>query len=497
MEPSLSKLAETLDRLSKDGRVVISETRERIAANQLTGPEAAELMNLLKEAGWGDAAATDEGGTISAEILPTTAGAVRVSAAKPIPPDNVDTVLTRSGFIALLGRSPVAATVWVGSLKTAVETTTVRYATWGDTGAFTPKAAAPDPARVLRLLGPGGPGSNLGRWMLRNPATKADDPALEPWRAEATKRLASALAQEIESDGRLLFRGPPATRFRLDNADAVTDEAFESVQRAAEWVYYNDRELENRHALLAAEMARAAVRDGNLPDLATVAGPALEGARIAYQFGVTEQSKDTLKALSELRKAVSDEAAKLSETTRSLGAAVVGAVFGNIALIVARLTLPANAQFVGAAAVLLGVVLTIYVGATIATGIQYLSIQRDLRRDWKLRLYRFLSDNEYEAMVGRPARRAEFGFKIAAWSGGIMSVVLLIAVYLIATANPDPQSTVSNAENTAAPTGNAAQTEQNAQAPVPPERREEPVQANNAAAAEPPAGQDLPTGRKQ
>jgi hypothetical protein len=457
MEPSLSKLAETLDRLSKAGRVVVSETRERIAANQLTGPEAAELMKLLEEAGWGDAAAEDQGGTIPTEMLPKTGGEdVRISAAKPEPLAATHSALTRSGFIALLGRPPIGPTVWVGRLKTAVETTTVRYAPWGDTSAFTPKEAAPDPARVVRLLGPGGPGSDLGRWMLRDPATKTDDPALAPWREEATKRLASALAQEIESDGRLLFRGPPPTRFRLDDADALTNEAFRSLQRAAEWVYFNDRELENRHALLAAEMARTAVRDGNLPDLAAVAGPALEGARIAYQFGVTEQSKDTLKALSELRKAVSDEAAKLSETTRSLGAAVVGAVFGNIALIVARLTLPANAQFVGAAAVLLGVVLTIYVGATIASGIQYLSIQRDLRRDWKLRLYRFLSDAEYEAMVGRPAARAEFGFKIAPWSGGIMSLVLLIAVYLIATADhSNTQPITSSVENSAAPTGNA------------------------------------------
>jgi hypothetical protein len=222
-------------------------------------------------------------------------------------------------------------------------------------------------------------------------------------------------------------------------------------------------------------MARAALRDGDLPALAAVSGPALEGARIAYQFGVTEQSKDTLKALSDLRKAVSDEAAKLSETTRSLGAAVVGAVFGNIALIVARLTLPANAQFVGAAAVLLGLVLTIYVGATIGSGVQFLRIQRDLRRDWKDRLYRFLSTEEYQAMVNRPAERAERSFKIAAWCGGGMCLGLLLAVFFIATA--DPQKTDPNANNssTAELVANTAQTQHNTQATLPPA---EEVQAN-------------------
>ncbi|TIV70763.1 MAG: hypothetical protein E5V79_06450, partial [Mesorhizobium sp.] len=90
------------------------------------------------------------------------------------------------------------------------------------------------------------------------------------------------------------------------------------TQSVATWVYENDRELENRHGLLAAEVARTSFRDGDAQALAGVLGTAFEGARIAYNFGVTQQSKDTLKALGDLRKTVSDDATKLSETTRTL-----------------------------------------------------------------------------------------------------------------------------------------------------------------------------------
>ena len=181
------------------------------------------------------------------------------------------------------------------------------------------------------------------------------------------------------------------------------------------------------------------MRDGGLADLASALGPALEGARIAYNFGVTQQSKDTLKALGDLRKAVTDDAAKLSETTRSLATAIVGAVFGNIGLIVARLTLPANGVFIGPAAMLLGIVLAIYVVSVIVSGSQYISIQRELRKDWRHRLYRFLSDDEYQRMVERPAVRAERFFWITAIIGVVMTLALLAAVYFIAVVPPEPK----------------------------------------------------------
>ena len=455
MEPFLTALAETLNALVQAGRVAVTETRLGIAVNQLDGTEAERVLASLEAAGWTNVVAADEGGDIPRDMVAASSCGVRVTATRPALPDGIEAVLTSSGFAALLDRDPGSAVIWVHGLAAPIDTVEVRYAPWGDLSRFVPLEQPPNAERVVRVLGRGGPGGHLGRWLLRTRDADVSSPALSPWRVRAASRLLAALAQEIEPEGSLLFRGPPPTRFVPGVVD-LAPAAFASLQAAAGWVLENGREFENRHGLLAAEIARTSLRDGTLGDLAGTLRPALEGARIAYNFGITQQSKDTLKALGELRKAVSDEAAKLSDTTRSLGTAVVSAVLGNIGLIVARLTLPANATFIGPAAILLGLVLTIHVCATIAAGVHFISIQRELRKDWRDRLYRFLSEAEYERMVTRPARRAEAGFRNSAIAGGAMTLLLLAAVCFIA-ATPLPTSNPTGAvapgnQITAAPT---------------------------------------------
>lgn len=433
MERFRTALAEALDALVGGGRVVVTETRGGIAVNQLNGAEAEAIVAHLEADGWDDITAADAGGDIPRAMLAGSGDGIRVTAPRHALPDGVDAVLTRSGFASLLDREAVSPIVWVHGLGAAIDTWTARYAPWGDTTEFAASEPPAKPGRVVRVLGPGGPGAQLGRWLLRVSETDVSAEAMEPWRTRVAAKLGASLAQEIEPDGRLLFRGPPPTRFAPNGAD-LDEHAFAALQKAVNWTYENARELENRHGLMAAEVARTSLRDGSLEDLASTLPAALEGARIAYGFGVTLQSTDTLKALGDLRKAVSDDAAKLSETTRSLGTAVIGAVFGNIGLIVARLTLPANGVFIGPAAILLGVVLAIYVVAVIASGGFYIFIQRELRRDWRDRLYRFLGDEEYARMVNRPAERAEGAFWITAGIGVVMTLVLLAAVCFIAAA---------------------------------------------------------------
>lgn len=435
MEPSLTALAETLDALVDGDRVVVTETPAAIAVYQLEGREASQIFAHLEACAWTEITASDAGGDIPRDMLAQSGGGITVTATRPALPEGFEAVLTKSGFAAFLERDETSPIVWVYGLDRIIDTRSIRFAPWGNTETYTPLEALATPSKVVRVLGPGDPGSHIDRWLLLAPDEDVSIAALAPWRVRAGGKLLAALSQEIEPDGRLLFRGPPPTRFTVSNLE-ISATSFAACQEAVTWIFENARELENRHGLLAAEIARTSLRDGGPQDLANTLRSALEGARIAYGFGVTQQSKDTLKALSDLRKAVSDDAAKLSETTRSLGTAIAGAVFGNISLIIARLTLPTNGVFIGNAAILIGVVLLVYVCVMVASGIHYITIQHDLRQDWRERLYRFLNDDEYERMVNRPAKRAETAFGITAIIGVIMAVTLLGAVWLIARTPP-------------------------------------------------------------
>lgn len=435
MTRSRSDLAEALDALVEAGRVALTETPDAMVAYQLEGREAKQILTLLAADGWLNVRATDEGG----DLDPTTIGdddqRITVRAQKPGIPPGIEAVLTRSGLAAALDRAELAARVWIHGLNDPFETLTVRFAPWGDNSDFMPDEIPPSPRRVVRVLNDGNQfPEDLGRWLLRDPAITIEGRGIQPWRRMALEQLGHALADEIEPDGRLLFRGPPATRF-TPNADTFVEaSSLEAIERAALWVFENPRELENRHVLLAAEIARAALTGGSPTELAEISGTALEGAKIAYNFGVTQQSRDTLKALADLRKSVGDETARLAESTRALATAVAGSVLANLGIIVARLSMPATNSWVPAAAVTLGIVLAIYVGSIIWSGMHYLKLQETIRSQWRNRLYRFLDEAEYERMVTDPVKRAERGFSIAALCGGTMSLLLLVSVWMIAGA---------------------------------------------------------------
>jgi hypothetical protein len=432
MERSRTALARAVDALADAGRATVTESRTELALYQLNGASARSVAALLAPAGFSLARLADEGGDLLPDQLDESAERVELVATKPATPADVFPVLTANGFRAIMVRAPEQPTIWVEGIDRDLITATTAYRPWGSAGVFLPDATPPDPARVVREL-TGRPVEAIGRWLVRDPDADTAGRVLSPWRIRAAEVLAAALAQEVEPDGSLLFRGPPPTRFRSTGATKVDVGSLAALQRAAGWVYENPRELENRHGLLAAEVSRASLRDGDLADLAAVAGVALEGARIAYGFGVSQQSRDALKTLSDLRKAVADETGKVAEATRSLATAVLAAAVGNVGLVVARVTIAKDARFVAPAAVAIGVALAVYVGLVIGSGAHFLAIQRDLRRDWRDRLYRFLGHDEYRRMVDNPIGRAEKAFRNAAIGSGIIAALMLGAVILIAT----------------------------------------------------------------
>lgn len=431
MGPLRSALASAVDRLAVAGRATVTETRTQLALYQLDATGAREVLALLEAADFRLARLADAGGDLRPDDLYDGADGIELVVGKPDAPDHVFPILTLEGFRAALARPPAEPTLWIEGLDRTVETVTCVYAPWDVDADFRPSEESPSPTRVIRDLSNAQPDLALGRWLLRDPEADVSGRALAPWRNLAAATLCAALAQELERDGRLLFRGPPPTRFRGEGESRVEAVPFSGLQRAAAWVYESARELENRHTLLAAEVARTALRDGDLADLASTMSSALEGARIAYGFGVSQQSRDTLKSLGDLRKAVTDETARLSESIRSLATAVTASTVGNVGLIVARLTLGRDARYVAPAAILIGVALLLYVAVVIWSGWSFLSIQRDLRRDWRERLYRFLGDDEYDRMVTTPVGDAERAFKRAAWGGGIVAALLLVALLVI------------------------------------------------------------------
>ncbi|RBH44825.1 hypothetical protein C3F00_038050, partial [Pseudomonas sp. MWU13-2860] len=69
---------------------------------------------------------------------------------------------------------------------------------------------------------------------------------------------------------------------------------------------------------------------------------------------------------------------------------------------------------------------------------KFINIQRQLRRDWQSKLYRFLSESEYKKMVGDPIEQAEsFFYRISCQGLTILGAAALgIAVFAFVYTTP-------------------------------------------------------------
>lgn len=436
MISSEKELAEALDVWALEGRALITEHTGDIVVGKLSATDALELVRNLEAVGWNHSIEDGSQAVVTKDQLDDDYEPFRITAEKPLVAEGRDHILTNVGLKDWLGRPPASSIVEVSRLDVGFETLSVKFTTREFSGSFEPEVLSSDPRTVVKENGhvrvvP----ADVSSWILR-PGSCADitDSTVKVWADAAAVNLATSLANEVEGSKVVLLKGSPVTRYEVvsDMVGSMGADGFKFLQSCAHWVFSVPKEMETRHILLTAELARSAPSTDDLPSLYRNSGQAaLEGAKIAFEMGLHKISADTLKALADLRKAVSDEAAKLGDTTRQLAAAVSGALFGGIALIVARLTMATSNLNVAAGVLLIGIVLATYVCATIWTGSMFVKIQRDLRDQWRNRLYRFLPEDEYQKMVTGPAQKAEIAFCTASWISGVLAISLLIAVIVI------------------------------------------------------------------
>jgi hypothetical protein len=374
----------------------------------------------------------------------------RLSIAKPGVVDGTLRLLTIEGLVRNLQESRVEAHWEIARLHLPFSTELVQFTPWGSLCDFVPGADKKSPRSLVREVGaerlvP----LDVRQWLLRGSSKGLmENVAFRVWGSEAARNLLFALADEVDSeDSSLKFRGPPKLTISAlpapdnDLLSELTPAGFEAVQEAASWVFENNREAEMRHVLLATEIARGGGGATSAPKfLGREMSVALEGAKIAYQMALSELSRDTLKALGELRKAVTDETAKVTDAARQITAAVATALAIGLGLLAARTTTAVNPLL------LKGVMLValVYVAAIVISGRQFILLQRRLRQDWQPRLYRFLPQAEYKQMVGDPMKRAEGAFAWGAGLGSLAVIGLALAVFFFpiqtGTVGPEPSN---------------------------------------------------------
>ena len=449
---SVILLAEAIDRLVEAGEAFIVETETTATVSGLSAANTATLLSLCNALAWAIGLFDSAGSVWSLEEHPDQDfGPFRLSIQKPVPAEDTLQLLSNHAFARWLQQGHGASQWHVARLSESILAQTRSFQPWGATPVLVHSVPAKSPRTLVREYGatrqvP----DDIRPWLVQSlNENQWATPAVQIWAHEASVALVRCLPDEIDLEsGALKFRGPPRMTLPVmaGNGTSLDLKAFNSLQVAAQWVFESERETEMRHILLATELARSCATSEDVSVfLRDHLADAWVCAQIAYQMALADTSRDTLKALGDLRKTVTDETAKLSDLSRQLSAAVAGALATGLGLVAARVATNAPAGLILAVMV----VIAIYVLQVILSGSQFIRLQRTLRSEWHQKLYRFLPESEYAKLVTVPVARAEGSFCWTAVLGGAaVSVLLAVCLWTIlhptaAAVSPDKPTSSS------------------------------------------------------
>lgn len=436
MKSSLKPLGTFVNSLSESGRAVVSESHlAPVTVNRLSLDDAERLLALLSEFGMAASVVDDAEQELDANSLNSGIAPFGVTFTKHAVDDGI-------GFISTLAfqgwlKSPhvqPATKIAVADATVALTTEAFIVAPWDWAGLFEPKSDRKSPRSLVSVRGNSMqfPGSICPYLLYSAEEVPTSDSVFVAWSDVAAQMCVAALVNEVDGgEGKVRFAGPPRLEFDVltgPDGRRLVEGIFPLLQAVVRWVYDVDREAELKHRLFGQEFARLAQKGVNLADeLVRVIDSAFDGAKIAYGFSVQEMSRDALKGLSDLRKAVADETQKSSEAARQLALNAAGAEFYALGLLAARITSTVEPFIIDCMAAL-GV---FYVLCVLYINLRYLNHQDEQRKVWRAKLYRYLTEDDYRVMVTVPVSHSERLLKWMILAIAVLSLVTFSAVWVV------------------------------------------------------------------
>lgn len=336
--------------------------------------------------------------------------------------------VTRRGFEAALNDAEFmrgARKIWIAEDFLPFSTRSCVFSPWGSAVEHKHLEDTFDsPRRLVRdqsyLLAP----TDIRPWYLMIPGDETSG-VFAAWKEAAVRNLIFCLPTEIRASDetrQVVLKGARSAFADVDLSKPQS-QLFHVVTDAVRWVYDQRRDTETKFHLLNNHLALYWPEKAMWPmGLAGVLDHALASAREAFSFHLQDDSKEAIKSLGDLRKALQEEVARSQTATRDLlsalwrDAAIAGAAFAlrsattnSSAVTIASL---------GAAALLFASLLT-----TVLSNWRFDVLAKQVRAQWRQRLYAFMSEKQWVELVTRPISRARWVYRV--------SIVPVFAVYVV------------------------------------------------------------------
>ena len=247
---------------------------------------------------------------------------------------------------------------------------------------------------------------DLSPWLLLSSPAQISQ-AFESWRMISARKIMSGLVSNALADNTVVWlqiSGPPIFRIRAD--DPLLIDSWEMLTRIAHWVFLSGLDVEARHILFSGELTRAD-RPGQI--FSTTLERAFDAAQVAYEAHVQSSSRETLKALAELRKVVIDETQKVAQRTQEMTSGVVRTLI----ILAVPLTLKISSNVDNSTPNIINVIciasaifiLTLFFLQCRINEAYFLS-QENSRNSWMQTLRPYISDKEREEIADLPIKQA-------------------------------------------------------------------------------------------
>ena len=267
---------------------------------------------------------------------------------------------------------------------------------------------------------------NLAPWLLIEPPAVTSK-VYEAWRQQAARYLLGGLVNAaLRENGQVWLQanGPPL--LRIPTSEPQIEKGLDELTKGTEWVYLNGNDRDVRHLIFAVELARASRSD---TPFAEVIRQALESAITTYEAHVQSASRETLKALAELRKTVVDETQKITQRAHDLTSALwrdaaVSASPFVLKVLGDATKLPSayiSSGFYFAAAAFITISFLFQFGINRS----YFNNQRKARGKWFDTLYSIISPNERKLIADDPIKNAETTYNTTQYFVGALYAALV------------------------------------------------------------------------
>ena len=415
-----------LDSWIESRLVSITETLHAITVSRLNAELTRLLIAATERSGWQYDIHDGAGEPTEVNSVGDDLGPFVVTILKP-KGEEKHRIVTLVGLSQALEQNSDG--IWqVASARLPFSTGTIVVTCWNSEGSLSPSPETKSPLRLVREISEARlVPIDIRKWLLREQISDElwNDKAFQMFASQSIDPLLRSLASEVVGRQGITFFGPPRLSIELVKTEVCGGFerlGYQYLQAAASWVYEDTTTAEQKHVLYASELARSANRDERIAQVFNFAGrDILEGARLAFQLGQSELSRESIKAQGDLRKIVADDTAKASESARSLATSVAVAIATGVTLVAAKSTGSVQEWVLS----VVTAVTAAYVLVVCFSGWAHLRLQRNLRRQWRQRFYRFIPQDDYDAMVTAPARQAELPYHLIGGVAVIVAAILL------------------------------------------------------------------------